>query len=456
MAIIDRITIGNQEIAVVDADPTISGLDLPIGSIVTVNDGSYIFYKVGPLNTDYKKISIDITSSSLFNKDIDLYWSAGPINGFGITNNGDGTVDIDTGIAILRNAATEIAPLSKHTITPTIGLSLTDDSINYVYVDYNSGSPILSVTTSINGFNCLDKCIVYIISRRGGTNLDILFTGYQSIDANRKLRRKIFERQIFERTRGLILSNSLLNINITSGDVWFGLEKHSISAFDTSITDTFTYFYNSGGWIRNNNQTAIDEVNIVSSAMTNNNRYKVEYVYIIPNNPDKLYVSLATTEYTSLANANLDTPPISLPPELEAMGILIGRFIIRKNNGIVETQSSFNITFNPTLVTNHNDLGNLQGGTVDEYYHLTSAQHTTLTSLNFNLVFNFLVIEQAIYKRGVGSFKINSITNPDSIPNIVIEVNGAPYTLGTTINQYDEVTIDVDALGLVVINCEEI
>jgi len=31
---------------------------------------------------------------------------------------------------------------------------------------------------------------------------------------------------------------------------------------------------------------------------------------------------------------------------------------------------------------NHNDLQTKQGGTTDEYYHLTSAQHTDL--LNFN------------------------------------------------------------------------
>jgi hypothetical protein len=386
-------------------------------------------------------------------RDIDLYWSAGSISGFGITNNGDGTVDIDAGVTILRNSASETAPLSKYAIAQTLAITLTDDSINYIYADYNSGSPILSVTTSINDFNCLDKCIIYTIAR-WGINLEILFTGHQSIDTNGKIRRKIFERQIFERTRGLVLGNSLLNVTTTSGDIWFGLEKHSISAFDTSATDTFTYFYDSGGWVRTGSQTDIDEVNIVSGAMTNNNRYKVEYVYIIPDTPDKLYVSLATTQYSSLADANLDTPPISLPPELEGMGILIGRFIIRKNNGIIEIQSAFNLNFNPTLVTNHNDLANLQGGTTDEYYHLTSAQHTELTSAEFTRVFNFLDIEQAVYKLGVSDFKIMTVTNPDSIPNITIEVNGSPYTLTDPIDQYDEVTIDVDALGLVVLNCE--
>jgi hypothetical protein len=74
----------------------------------------------------------------------------------------------------------------------------------------------------------------------------------------------------------------------------------------------------------------------------------------------------------------------------------------------------------------------------------------------FGLTYNFIDLEQATYIRGVGSFRINTVDNPNSIPNIIIEVNGIGYTYSNTITQYDLVTIDVDALGVVVLNCEEI
>lgn len=53
------------------------------------------------------------------------------------------------------------------------------------------------------------------------------------------------------------------------------------------------------------------------------------------------------------------------------------------------------------------------------------------------------------------SFKVNQINNPDGL-TITLEVNAVAYTLGDTIEQYDELTIDVDAVGFVNLRCEEV
>lgn len=101
----------------------------------------------------------------------------------------------------------------------------------------------------------------------------------------------------------------------------------------------------------------------------------------------------------------------------------------------------------------HSDLDNIQGGIVGEHYHLTQAEHEDLT-LYFDEGFTFVDVETAYYRRNE-NFKINTIENPDTL-TVTIEVNGAPYTLGDPINAYDEVTIDVSAVGFVVLNCESI
>jgi len=36
------------------------------------------------------------------------------------------------------------------------------------------------------------------------------------------------------------------------------------------------------------------------------------------------------------------------------------------------------VSFTPTTVTSHNDLGGIQGGTAGQYYHLTSAEYSTV------------------------------------------------------------------------------
>lgn len=62
MAILDRITIGNQLILVVDTDPTTSGVTAPTGSLVLMNDGSAMYLKTNTGDTNWSK---NVTSASL-------------------------------------------------------------------------------------------------------------------------------------------------------------------------------------------------------------------------------------------------------------------------------------------------------------------------------------------------------------------------------------------------------
>lgn len=111
------------------------------------------------------------------------------------------------------------------------------------------------------------------------------------------------------------------------------------------------------------------------------------------------------------------------------------------------------IGFETLDISRHEELGNLQGGTTGEHYHLTQAEQEDLT-LYFDEGFSFIDVETAYYRRNE-NFKINTIENPDAL-TVTIEVNGVAYSLGDPINAYDEVTIDVDAVGFIVLNCESI
>ena len=62
MPLIDQITVGDQLIITADQSPITSGIQAPLGSIVTVNDGSGLFIKMGSLATNYMKT---ITSNNL-------------------------------------------------------------------------------------------------------------------------------------------------------------------------------------------------------------------------------------------------------------------------------------------------------------------------------------------------------------------------------------------------------
>lgn len=69
---------------------------------------------------------------------------------------------------------------------------------------------------------------------------------------------------------------------------------------------------------------------------------------------------------------------------------------------------------------------------------------------NFYIGVNFGEVEPFNYV-APEAFKINTIDNPLSI-NIVINVNGNPYTLGDTISMFDELEITPDAIGFIKLN----
>lgn len=87
MAILDRITIGSKEIVVVDTDPTIDGVDVPVGSLILMNDGSGSYLKTDVTDTAWtKNIKAD-----------DAVLSAASVGTFGITIN-NSNAEITTGI----------------------------------------------------------------------------------------------------------------------------------------------------------------------------------------------------------------------------------------------------------------------------------------------------------------------------------------------------------------------
>jgi hypothetical protein len=147
-------------------------------------------------------------------------------------------------------------------------------------------------------------------------------------------------------------------------------------AFDTSASDTFTLVYNNGStWTRTTGQTQINNTQYnVSGTLTTmaNNKFRVDYIYVLINNPSKLYVVLGNTEYSNILDARLSVIPTVLPVELQRLGVLVGRSIIEKSNTTInEIASNFDVRFASGAVTNHNDLAGLN---VADYQHLTIAE----------------------------------------------------------------------------------
>jgi hypothetical protein len=92
-----------------------------------------------------------------------------------------------------------------------------------------------------------------------------------------------------------------------------------------------------------------------------------------------LFVWLGNEQFNSLASAIEKESPPSLPAELDAIGVLVGRVIIEKNaTTLINVATPFTTQFNLSQVTQHNHLSGLNDG---DYIHLTTLEYSDFQSI---------------------------------------------------------------------------
>jgi len=316
---------------------------------------------------------------------IDTAQSAGHIGTITVTDNGDGTVNIGAGTGFIRSSDSNVANnlffdwAGDASYTPA-----GDPDLNYIYINYNAGAPIIQDTTDPTTINFNDEFPIARVYKDGNT-ICIVQGGQPAGNIAHMTNRRFAAADIAKRTAGSILSETgARNIAVTAGSWYAGLNFLLTAAFDSSGADRFSYWYNDHtGWVEVATQSQVDNTqwndygqNPGLVALTAN-RYGVHWVY--QGWSGDVGIVYGQGDY-KLAEALGVQPPSTLPDRLTKLATLIGKIIIQKNSAtFYSTESAFVTVFVGTGVSDHGDLAGLQGGTVAEYYHLTSAQHTELT-----------------------------------------------------------------------------
>lgn len=295
-------------------------------------------------------------------------------------NNGNGSITIGSGTYSLYDNANYQGYPKTYTI-PGGTFVLTDNSANYVLASYNGGSPTIEIVTSVPPPNTTDSDRVPIFSTyRSGTDIHYFNWDHLSQGLAEKINQRLRRTDRFHIDNGLSLFETPTRvINITSGEVWAGANLINLDSINSSSPEVHFYYHVGGVWTRGNlsqyNNTQYDNgTNLVTLT---NNKYAVNWVYRSVEQVGAIYVILGTGDY-SLLESQASAEPIK-PTEISTQAVLVGRIIVQKNAATAtQIDRVVDVTFGASPIAAHNDLTGIQGGTTDQYYHLSQTEHDNL------------------------------------------------------------------------------
>jgi len=297
-------------------------------------------------------------------------------------NIANGRIDISALTGFLKTTDSEIGETRSFDLAGTTNFAITDAMTNYVFVNY-VGGPKFDVTTTRSDIE-LNRQFPLGQVYRDGTTLRIIQSGIQLPNFQREEHERIMAVRGFERASGGTISEKGNRyLESTAGVFYLGRNRITTTGVDTSGAATFTRHYHSGGVWASDTQsqicaTAYQYDNGTDLANIANNRYGVFWVYI--NYDSDLHVVVGRGSYR-LAEAQAVMPP-ETPPIVSGFSILAAKIIIKQGaTNFHAVAGAYDVAFPLVGAIDHNDTGAIQGGAADDYYHVTGAQHTTLSAM---------------------------------------------------------------------------
>ena len=310
---------------------------------------------------------------------MDGYISAGYFEGGTISDSGSGQVDVTAIKGIIKTTNSDTGVNVAFDLAAQTDVSLTDNSINYIYVDYNSGAPIMSVTTD---YSTITHTTQIVIGRvyRNGTILYISNVGAKICNATLRDMYRLRSLRKIERASGAEIScPSSRYIAITASVLFSNYTKITTSAFDSSGTDRWITWYRngSGGFNQTSAESLVNNTqydnNVGTLTSLTTNYYTVHWFYLVPTTGSQIHMVVGQAQYQKLVDTNTAVIPALLPGLISEMGLLVGKVIVQQGvSTLISLESAFTIELETATPNLHNELSGLQGGAADQYFHLTT------------------------------------------------------------------------------------
>ena len=330
-----------------------------------IKDGSVVMSRIGA--------STFSTLQDMHN----VFHSAGWISGGVISDAGGANVDIAAGTGLIRTSDSQTAELQFFDWAANTGNAIPSDTIRYIGVEYNAGSPQVVVRTTEN-WNATTDFELGIVINEGGT-LHIFQHRFEVGDHASSMIERLHGVAYVARDNfvgGIILGESGTNkVTLTAGTLWSGLTEYPISALDTNVAGSFDRYYRNSpsGFVKEAAQTdwpntQYDDGSGSLVVMTNN-RYAVLWFYV--ETDDEVIMLYGRNQYVTAALAENEAVPATVPDRIAAHGLLIGKLIFQKSAAsATEISSVFTATFTHLGVTSHADLASV----TSDQHHVSFVQ----------------------------------------------------------------------------------
>ena len=338
-------------------------------------------------------------------------YSVGMVSGGTITAIGPSHVTVTAGTGISAIGTLDTDPVAFMD-WDYIQATMTDQRVNWIAVNYNSGSPHVtvytgssssdySVPTQINYQNIFPLGYV----TKNGSDLYVTNNPRRIQDSVGGLIRRFYQTLPLardEKLGGLILGETgTRNITLSSGKLWDRQNQFTIGALDTSADNVFSTWYRgavAGTFTETENVTQWPNTQYDNGSGTLQtvaaNRFANLWWYL--STEGQVAMVYGRNLYTSAAAASAGSIPATLPLPLNAHYRLIGRTTFQGSAATFTANDSvFTNTFTASAVTSHNNLSGLQGGTTGEYYHMTAAEDALAAT--YCPMFPFYDLETKLY-----------------------------------------------------------
>ena len=360
-----------------------------VGNVFITGAAGQMQVRMGALQTvpiDYRYVRVD-TIDNPNPPTIDTLYEytyatgfTGRISGGAISNctaTPDSWVTVAAGAGLIRGDTSQISQIqSFEWAAQDIQLDDHEEDVNYLYVDYNSGAPIIKKTDNRGDVNFTSQFTlgrVYYYS--GHTPKQRILNSGTNVW---NLASRVHEREVavegFKWASGAVISQPAnLKLQTTEGKFWMGINPVTTAAKNTNASptpDTFIVWYRSatpGSWKEVAAASTIvvdrwDDNTGTINTTVQTSRYTIQWLYIMYDGSLNIVLGYKTGDTTTstftLAEAQAAVPK-SVPPIISKFGVLIGKLIFSKAATSITEIQELRTTYNTSSSTDHANLSNL-------------------------------------------------------------------------------------------------